>query len=47
VITGELSIEKAGKMIFQEIIDVANGKLTKSEQFGHREFTMPLLMGTM
>jgi altronate dehydratase large subunit len=47
VITGELSIEKAGRMIFQEIIDVANGKLTKSEQFGHREFTMPLLMGTM
>jgi len=47
VITGDLSIEAAGRMIFREIIEVANGKLTKSEQFGHREFTMPLLMGTM
>jgi len=47
VITGQLSIEEAGRLVFREIIEVANGKLTKSEQFGHREFTMPLLMGTM
>jgi altronate dehydratase large subunit len=47
VITGKLSIEEAGRLLFDEIVAVANGKLTKSEQMGHREFTMPLLMGTM
>ncbi len=47
VITGKLSIEDAGKLLFNEAIAVANGKLTKSEEFGHREFTMPLVMGTM
>jgi altronate dehydratase large subunit len=47
ILTGELSIEQAGKLLFKEIIEVANGKLTKSEQFGHREWTMPLLMGTL
>lgn len=38
IISGEKSIEQVGKEIFQEIIEVANGKLTKAESLGHMEF---------
>lgn len=38
VIEGTKSIEEVGKELFQEIIDVANGKLTKAESLGHKEF---------
>jgi altronate dehydratase large subunit len=47
VLNGTLSIEDAGKLLFQEIIEVANGKLTKSEKYGHREFTMPMVLAPM
>jgi altronate dehydratase large subunit len=40
VIEGSLSIEGAGDLIFREILDVANGKLTKAEQLGHTEFSI-------
>ena len=40
VIEGSLSIEGAGDRIFREILDVANGKLTKAEQLGHTEFSI-------
>ncbi|RNC28752.1 MAG: (2R)-sulfolactate sulfo-lyase subunit beta [Candidatus Dichloromethanomonas elyunquensis] len=38
IISGEKSIGDVGKEIFQEILEVANGKLTKAESLGHREF---------
>jgi altronate dehydratase large subunit len=38
VIAGEETIEQAGERIFEEILQVANGKLTKSESLGHQEF---------
>lgn len=38
VISGEETIEQAGQRIFDEMIEVANGKLTKSESLGHQEF---------
>lgn len=38
VISGEESIEQAGERIFTEMIEVARGRLTKSESLGHREF---------
>lgn len=38
VILGEKSIEQMGQEIFQEIIEVANGKITKAESLGHNEF---------
>ncbi|MGE4274137.1 MAG: UxaA family hydrolase [Desulfitobacterium sp.] len=38
IISGEETIEQAGQRIFEEIIEVANGKLTKSESLGHQEF---------
>lgn len=38
IISGEKTIEQVGNEIFQEIIQVANGKLTKAESLGHREF---------
>lgn len=38
IISGEETIEQAGERIFTEMIDVANGRLTKSESLGHREF---------
>lgn len=38
IISGVETIEQAGQRIFDEMIQVANGKLTKSESLGHREF---------
>ncbi|MGI1658679.1 MAG: UxaA family hydrolase [Desulfitobacterium sp.] len=38
IISGAETIEQAGQRIFEEIIEVANGKLTKSESLGHQEF---------
>lgn len=38
IVKGEKTIEEVGKEIFKEIIEVANGKLTKAESLGHREF---------
>ena len=38
IISGGKSIDQVAKEIFQEIIDVASGKLTKAESLGHKEF---------
>lgn len=37
ILKGESSIDDIGKIIFQEIIEVANGKMTKAESFGFSE----------
>ncbi|MGO4348625.1 UxaA family hydrolase [Paenibacillus sp. MCAF9] len=37
---GMLSLESAGQKIWQEIIDVADGKWTKAETLGHQEFSI-------
>ncbi|HHY27558.1 MAG TPA: UxaA family hydrolase, partial [Desulfitobacterium dehalogenans] len=38
IISGEATIEESGRRIFEEMLEVARGKLTKSESLGHREF---------
>ena len=38
VISGEATVEELGKELFDEMIRVCNGKLTKAESLGHREF---------
>lgn len=40
VLTGGLSMREAGERIWQEILHVANGKLTKAEILGHQEFSI-------
>lgn len=40
VIEGSLSIGQAGDRIFDEILAVANGQLTKAELLGHTEFSI-------
>ncbi len=35
-----LSIKEAGKMVFNSVIDTAQGNLTKAEMLGHREFAI-------
>lgn len=37
-ISGEASVEELGKELFDEMIEVCNGKLTKAEALGHNEF---------
>jgi altronate dehydratase large subunit len=38
VITGEATIEELGKELFQDMIQVCNGRMTKAESLGHHEF---------
>jgi altronate dehydratase large subunit len=40
VVEGTCSIEEAGQRIFDEIVAVAEGKLTKAERLGHMEFSI-------
>ncbi|MFD0695267.1 UxaA family hydrolase [Paenibacillus sp. GCM10027628] len=40
MLDGTLSLEAAGNLIWEEIVDVANGKLTKAEILGHTEFSI-------
>jgi altronate dehydratase large subunit len=40
ILYGEETIEDVGKRIFNEIIEVANGNLTRSEIMGHRDFIL-------
>ncbi|GAF67132.1 carbohydrate hydrolase [Bacillus sp. TS-2] len=40
VLIGKLSLEEAGRVIFNEIVEVANGKQTKAEVLGHQEFSI-------
>ena len=38
VITGEATIEELGKELFENMIQVCNGRMTKAESLGHHEF---------
>ena len=38
IISGEKSINEMGNLLFKEIINVSNGKTTKAEELGHKEF---------
>jgi altronate dehydratase large subunit len=40
IISGKRSIEEMGERIFKEVLKAANGKLTKNEILGHREFAI-------
>jgi altronate dehydratase large subunit len=40
VIEGTCTIEEAGRRVFDEILAVAEGKLTKAERLGHTEFSI-------
>jgi altronate dehydratase large subunit len=40
ILYGEETIEDVGKRIFNELIEVINGKLTRSEIMGHRDFVL-------
>jgi altronate dehydratase large subunit len=43
VIDGDETPQEVGQRIFDEIVEVASGKLTKSEILGHREFSIDRL----
>ena len=38
VLTGDMSLDDAGRIIAAKVLEVAGGKLTKAEKLGHREF---------
>jgi altronate dehydratase large subunit len=40
VLQGKETLEQAGKRIFDEIVSVASGSLTKAEVLGHQEFSI-------
>lgn len=40
MLAGTLNLEQAGEQIWQEICEVAEGKLTKAEILGHQEFSI-------
>jgi altronate dehydratase large subunit len=40
VVNGEKSISECGEMIFEELIDVCNGKYTKAESYGFGELSI-------
>jgi altronate dehydratase large subunit len=40
ILTGEESMESVGKRIFNEVIEVASGKLTLGERLGYDNFSV-------
>jgi altronate dehydratase large subunit len=40
ILSGTLSLQQGGDRIWQEILEVAEGKLTKAEILGHQEFSI-------
>ncbi|CAM4138086.1 UxaA family hydrolase [Paenibacillus alkaliterrae] len=40
MLEGAMSLESAGERIWQEILEIADGKWTKSETLGHQEFSI-------
>jgi hypothetical protein len=40
IVAGNKTVQEIGEKIFREVFRVANGKLTKSEIWGHREFAI-------
>jgi altronate dehydratase large subunit len=47
ILDGEETLESMGERIFQEIVDVASGKLTRAEVLGHREFAIHTINPTV
>jgi altronate dehydratase large subunit len=45
IISGEETIEEVGEKLFDDIIKVCNGKLTKAESFGFRDFAISTMAG--
>ena len=41
IIDGESTIAEVGREIYQSVVEVAAGKLTKAEVLGHREYCLP------
>lgn len=41
IIDGTMDIHEAGQALYEHVLDVAGGKLTKSEELGHFEFAIP------
>jgi len=40
IVDGTETIEEVGQRIFDEMLEVASGKLTKNEILGHRELSI-------
>jgi len=40
LLNGTMGVNHAGELIWEEIKQVANGKLTKAEILGHQEFSI-------
>jgi altronate dehydratase large subunit len=40
ILEGTATVDTLGRMLFQEIVNVASGKLTKAELLGHNEFAI-------
>lgn len=47
ILDGQETLETMGQRIFQEILEVASGKLTKAEILGHREFAIHTIAPTV
>lgn len=43
IVKREMTIDQAGDVLIQSIVDTANGRLTAAEALGHREFVMTKL----
>jgi len=46
IVEGDETVREAGERLFQELVEVCNGKLTKAEVLKHREFGMYKLIST-
>jgi altronate dehydratase large subunit len=47
MLDGEETLQGMGERIFQEILEVASGKLTRAEILGHREFAIHTINPTV
>jgi altronate dehydratase large subunit len=47
ILDGEENLESMGLRLFEEILEVASGKLTKAEILGHREFAIHTIAPTV
>ena len=45
IISCQETIEEVGERIFDEVIQVCNGKMTKAESFGFKDFAISTLAG--
>ncbi len=47
VVMGSMTLEEAGRLLFDKVIAACNGEPTIAEQLGHKEYAFPLLMGAL